>query len=52
MGESHLGPFSVQLFGDRPGDRVIVRDPEDQALFSREQSHEELLDFNAAPRVN
>ena len=39
VGETHLGPFLVQTLGDRPGDRMIVGDPEDQTLFASKHAH-------------
>ena len=32
-------PFVVQRPGDPPGDRVVVRDPEDQRVLAVEQAH-------------
>ena len=38
-GEADLGAFSVQRPGDPPGDRMVVRDPEDQRRLAVEQAH-------------
>ena len=39
MGETHLGPFGVQLLCNGPSDRMIVGDSEDQSLFTVEHAH-------------
>ena len=39
MSEPHLRPFLMQTLGDRPGDRVIVGNPEDQTFFAAKHAH-------------
>ena len=38
-----LGFSSVESLGDSPGDRMVVRDPENERLLAVEQPHAVLL---------
>jgi len=50
MAKAALAPGGHDLLGDRPGNRMIVGDAEDQALFSFEPTHQESPSYSLCRR--